>query len=242
MIFLKKNKPINVKFLTSSEHVYQTSKPNRAVKFMPEWFQNFHPQIEDGITPRPTVKGCRGLIDLYSKGIILQSWCEVAFEIGEIGSNNHSWQFADYKSVADVHNRHQFPRQINFNNLAHVKLISPWRIICDEDIQWSWQEPIWNDFSNYAYKVIPGVTEFKYQHNANINLMFKRQLGKSYKHFIKHNSPLVHMIPISDRKTIKVSHECVSDREFKNLDIPQVSFLNNYLNMVKAKKNNYANS
>ena len=203
---------------------------------MPDWFKNFQNQSVEP-DPHPNLKHCRGLVDLYANGIMLPSWCEIRFDIGEIGSEFHTWQFADWESRAEVHGKSQFPKQIKYDNLAHVKLFYPWRLVCKEEIQWSWQAPSWNDFDNFAYKVIPGVTEYKYQHNLHINLIFQRQL-QSYKYLMKHNIPLAHLIPISSRRKINIKYECVSDQEFNKLETPKVTFINNHLNQIKLRKGN----
>lgn len=235
-MFINKSKPIEITFFTSNPKVFETAKPDKAVKFMPDWFKNFESQ-KIGRIPHPTLKGCRGLIDLYSNGIMLQSWCEIFFNIGKIGSETHSWQFADYESEASVHPKNHFPKQIELNNFAHVKLHFPWKLVCDEPLQWSWQGPIWNDFDNFIYKVIPAVTEYKYQHGLNVNLIFQRQL-QDYEYLMKHNIPLAHLIPISDRKRIKIKYECVSAENFQKFENPRISFVNGYLNYIKIVKGN----
>ena len=234
MIF-KKNKPINVTLITSSQQVFDTSKPDKALKFIPSWFEHFNHSYKIGDGVYPTIKGCRGLIDLYKRGLMIPAWCDMNVNIGELGNDAHSWQFADFKTEAEPHSYEQFPNEVGIKSLAHLKVISPWRMICDEEIYWSWQEPVWNDFKNFSYRIIPGVSEYKYQHNLNINFMFKRQL-KSYECFIKNNFPLVHITPLSDRQNLKINYECVSEEDFKKTETPKVGFINNYLKAVKLIK------
>jgi hypothetical protein len=96
-------------------------------------------------------------------------------------------------------------------------------------------QPSWNfdDFS--MYHIPPGVTEYKFQHGANINLFIKRQKQESIVN-INYGQPLVHIVPLSDVK-IKLKHHLVSDEEMKKINQLHInlSFLNKYANMRKAK-------
>jgi hypothetical protein len=46
--------------------------------------------------------------------------------------------------------------------------------------------------------LVPGITEFRYQHQAHANAIFKRDKA-SYTVKIKASDPLIHIVPISER-------------------------------------------
>jgi len=233
MFFFKK-KPLVVDCFTHLPMAYDYTKPEVASKFMPDWFKKMPKTITttDGFSRGATVKNCAGLIDLYSRGIMLSLWCDVSIEIGRIGIKDYRWQFSDHDHSAVIHHKDQIGSHFNDEKFAHLKLVSPWFLSTKEQVYWLWQEPTWNDLYNYDYKVIPAVVEFKYQHATNVNMMFRRKEQTNI-HHMEYGTPLAHIIPIADNRKVVLKHHLVEQQEILKYTTPRLKFFDNYKNKIK---------
>ena len=81
------------------------------------------------------------------------------------------------------------------------------------------------------YRVLPGVTEFKYQHATHINMMFPRKPQEVTTVLIPFGTPLVQMVPVTERE---IDIRIIEDAQmFNRLIAAQLTFVNRY-KTVKA--------
>jgi hypothetical protein len=239
MFFFKK-KPIVLDCFTSLDNAYTYAKIDYSANYMPEWWKRmtseYKPKGE--FFPIPTMKHCRGLIDLYARGATLSAWCDVAVEISKLGTTDYRWNFTDPNYAGHIHTTEQtgFGAIESFDTrFAHLKLVSPWAISCKEAFPFLWQEPTWNDIENFDYKVMPGTIEYKYQHNTNVNLIWRRK-QETYTRYIRFGQPLAQIIPMSNDRKIKLQHHLVSQKEFEKFAAPRLKFVNDYATKRKEQE------
>jgi len=222
---LKRSKKLVLNCYTYDKNVYETGRPNYSSKFLPNWWKNLDQFVyeDDGFFPQATMKNCSGLIKYYSRGIIIPLWCDLAVEIGERGTIDFRWQYADRRSRGEQHSMQQMGHHLHEEEYSHLKLISPWIFEMSEDVQWTWTEPTWNSLKQYDYKILPGITEYKNTNATNINMLFSR--GETRKRLlIEHGTPMVHLVPITERR-IEIKHHLISAQEWEiNLKSPSEKF------------------
>lgn len=210
-LFFIKPSQLTVDCFTTNEIVYQTAKIEPAVKFVPNWWKQLpksygeHPYIQTG-----TLKKCLGFLDLYKSGFIMPMWCDFAVDIGPIGSNYYKYQYADFLSVANEHPENQKGTFCTPTNYQHLKLNSHWFLKTNKNLNWLFMDVIWNDVNLPPYRVLTGVLNFKYDNSTNVNVIFKRQ-EKEQQIFIPYKTPLVHLIPMTE-KFIKLNYELVDEQ------------------------------
>jgi hypothetical protein len=220
--FLFKQKPLHLDCFTVNTLAYNFAPIDHASKFIPDWWKQLPKDYpaSSGVGLFPTMKSCAGIIDLYKNGIIIPLWSDLSILIDK---GQCKWQFADETSTIEPHGTKQMSTFIQNTDTFHIKLISPWRFTCKEDIPWHFSQPVWNDYASKDYCTPTGILDFKNQHAANINMLIrlpespKKEINLAYRH------PLAHMIPLSERP-IKIHTHLVSLEEFIKIPSTNVSF------------------
>ena len=207
----------------------------KALNFFPKelkYFENSYTEsLPNGLNiPRSTLKGCPAVPNLYNQGYIIPLWSDL---ILQIKGNEWKYAFADGHSSIISHDNRQLPSCLN--KYIHLKLISPWLISEKRGISWVWNKCMWNNFfMKYTHanlNILPGETEYKTNHSTNINIL---QLAEDAYFDLKANEPLVHLIPITDKKT-KISLHCIDKKEYAKIALKNnpTRWINNYRNNKK---------
>jgi hypothetical protein len=240
MFFWHKRSTITLDCFTYLETTALNHPITRAGKFYPEELRDLPKSVSKKISTNPrsniqtellTVKSCNGLTDLYRNGFVLPAWD--TFDLEMLGESNFLINNPNGFIKGEYHHRDQYNNDI-FKGYAHVKLLSPWYIKEKSGVQFVWMHPMWNRSDNIQnLSILPAVIDFKKQHSSHVNTFIK--IGS----IISFNAgdPLVHMIPISDKK-IKINIHCVSEQEWmkekfqmdfhshllnhRNLEIPEI--------------------
>jgi len=86
----------------------------------------------------------------------------------------------------------------------------------------------WDDIN-----ILPGILNFKEQHNAHINMFIKKDRRVE----LKHNTPLIQCVPLSGSK-LEIKNILVTDQEYKHLKQSGYgfSFTGLYKNRLKLIK------
>jgi hypothetical protein len=229
------NKPIVVHCYTDRADVFNYAPIEKAVKFVPKvWKQIPKTVIPEGsVKHSATMKSCAGFIDLYKSGFIVPMWCDLDLEIGKIGSGYHSYQYSDGQSIAQAHPQFQRGNMYPEEKYQHIQLHNPWVFYCDKDIDFVLTEPTWNIDSPEVVKILPGILNFKYQSGCNINMIWTRQVNKTF-YTVDFNQPIAHLIPVTEKK-VELKMHLVSSEKFRALGsrISGIKFINKY---ATAKK------
>lgn len=237
MIFFKKSK-ITIDAFTNVTGVYEYFPIQHANKFIPEWWKRIPGSLDlpnsVGINVKtPTMKTCSGFIDLYNQGFVLPLWADLVFETKETGE--YAFQFSNPESTMNSHMSKQFGNQLK--DKIHLKIISPWYLKEKSGVKFLLFQPVWNHLTSYPeFNMPPGVVDFKNQVVSNVNMFVP---AKDARYEVKNNTPLMHIIPLTD-KNVQIKHHLVDDKEYNKLHDRveyHSTFLGKMSNNKKLKKN-----
>lgn len=241
MMFWIKPTKIHVDCFTYDEIVYNNFKIDRAKEFIPDWWKKIPNNQYSKVNTDPnsslhirqlTVKQCNGFRDLFQEGMIFPSWVDAQIEMLDDGKFYISGH--DVPSInieVGYHGREQITTSV-YENCGQIKLVSPWFLEEKTGVKFSWMPCMWHNTHNIELMhVLTGVMDFKTQKATNINMYIKK--GSIVK--IHAGDPLVHMIPLSDKK-LEVHHHLLSHEEFKKRMYSELN-AGNYANVKKVKQN-----
>lgn len=211
MIFFFKNKLVNVDLFTSNPEAYEFGKIDYARKFIPEWWKKMPVISDDDYTKKRNMRYCAGFNDLYQRGFIVPAWSDVCVEVGAQGVDFGKYQYSDRTSNAEFHAQDQRGDFADYLQYMHLKLIPPWIVTCSEAVQFAAFGTQYNQEELRDYVVMTGLLDFKYQHSINVNMFFPKE-KELKKVLIKHGTPLMHVIPLTERN-VKINQHLVSDKE-----------------------------
>jgi hypothetical protein len=202
MLFFFKEKPIEiVAFVTARYNFAKEFSPfSPAREYFPEWWKKTPSSSYNWSTGRPdnTTKSCPGIIGVLTNGFILPLWCDLAFAFGPEGYKYH---FSDGLSRMDIHDDIQTPGF--YTEYYHLKIHSPW--IIRSPVKIMFQQPTYLRENEYPFITPYGiVTPVKNLFSTNIFTFFKKP-EQDIHMFIKQGTPLLHIVPLTERKiTLKL--------------------------------------
>jgi hypothetical protein len=166
----------------------------RASNSLPAWYESCPAKINGD----RTVKQCPGLTDLYSNGIIIPAWADLEVSINPDATGHiKSGMNKKYGIVAEGHDLSiQAPGA--WQGYENIKFINPWWLWCSEPIEWIWVQPTWSQPNPQEITLLPAITEFRYQHQANINTIIKKPTENKLIS-IKGGQPLAQLVPLTER-------------------------------------------
>lgn len=213
MIFFKR-KEIVVDCFTNLNSAYNFFPIQESSKFLPNWWKNTSKYIPVNdiysIFNDKTLKSCNGLIDTYREGFMIPLWSDLLITVKD---KIASCVFADQKSYTNVHSPQQWNTYADPNEVGHIKIASPWKIKTKSNIKFFLTKPYWNYKMLEDFSILSGTLSFKYQHESNINMFINLEKNKNL--IIEANSPLAHIIPLTENKVIFKNH-LIDDKEFNS--------------------------
>ena len=233
----RKNKGIVIHCYTDRAEVYNHFPVVHNKKIAPDWFKKLKsPYFK---TPEDTVtnlKACPGFTGLFKSGFTIPMWSDLFLEIGEEGSDQYRWQYSDGCSDIELHIESEYGDYFKKTEYQHLKLISPWLMQCDEDIDFLAVEPFWQfkDLGNIS--ILPGVVKFNCQAITNINLFVKREKERQ-EIVLSAGSPIYTYVPITERPVTIQTH-LVSSEKFANFRSKsrRITFGNPYVEATRLTK------
>jgi hypothetical protein len=228
MLFLFPKKKITVNCFTSQAYVMEYSPIHFAIKHMPEWWKDLPKSYEDELAKN--MRKCSGMIEYYKKSITIPMWSDILIKTNY--DKSYQWQYSDLQSQATIHGRSQIAGFLN--DYGHLKLVSPWMIASEKNIDWVWSHPTYSYPFSSDIACLPGITNFYYQHKCNINIMIFT--GQQKKILIKQGQPVALLTPMSDRR-IEIVRHLVDEKEIEKMSSRSIdiSFANKYKNIIKRK-------
>ena len=228
MFWFKSKKIILDCFTTDPfAHEYATILP--ATKYYPEWWANLPPTVEKEEVREwgflkgkvvkeavPTMKGCRGFTDLYKNSFIIPYWGNLEFFVKNKEEKCYHWQ-SDYDPKFPYSTHHpplQYSGWVS-DDYQHAKLVSPWLFKTNRYVKFALVDPLWNRNELSNYTVLPGVLDFKYQFEININLMIKCE-SEERSFLLSPGNPVAQLIPLSE-ETVEVKNHIISPNEVARL-------------------------
>jgi hypothetical protein len=220
MLFKFKQKPIVIDCFTHRPEVYTHSKINFAYKFYPYWWkelpQTYKAELRGFEVNLSTMKNCSGIVEYYKKGIILPLWTDLKIVVSDNEQKQINCFFYDLISEMKEHDHRERGSMLSEDHF-HLKIMSPWRLKCKEEIPFMFIQPVWNFSDIFNMIAPPAIVDFKYQHSTNVNVFFKFE-NQQKEIFFKHGQPLIHMVPLSERKVELKHHLIHKDELIKMFD------------------------
>lgn len=212
-MFWFKRKEITLDLFTCIEKINRAHPPRRASAFMPDWWKRLGDYYEEPILPigktkkTGTMKFCSGFRDLYASGFIIPLWADLDLHVG---TESFYWVFPNKMMSATYHDVQQHGN--SFPDYHHIKLLSPWFAKEKTGIKFIYMEPTWSLLPfNGNVRMPPGVMSFNLQPALNLNILVRK--GKEdYKLTLEADTPVAHLIPMTDKKVILKTH-VVSEAE-----------------------------
>lgn len=234
MMFRINPSVVHIDAYTTLPAVDEFFPPKLAVECLPEWWKRMpstvSTRLPNGINQvGGSIKRCDGFVDLYKHGFMIPLWTDLLLK-------PNADQTVSFKAsgvaLGNSHDAVQLGEE--FNNYAHLKLISPWFIKEKTGVKFIWQSAFWNmqDKMN-SVAILPGMLEFKYQNMTNINILMPKN---SEQVWLKAGTELVHLVPLTDKK-IKIHTHVISEQEQNSMfDVTRypVSFLGGYKKRKRA--------
>jgi hypothetical protein len=227
MLFFFKEKKVVVDCFTSDASAYNLYKIRKAVVYYPDDIKKLPPNfsVTDRATnidvPIPSLKKCVGISEWYKHGAIMPLWLDYVCD-----PQKHQMGQSALGTTDDHYQRHVVSHpaiqwQGMFEDFLHIKFNNPWRFRENGDIKHVWVPAFYNlqkHIDNFI--VPPGIMWWDFQPQANINIFIRK---KSPKFTLLAGTPLIHMIPITERQ---VEYQChlVSPLEIEKLSIMPSSF------------------
>lgn len=212
-IFIKRSQ-ITVDCFTNNPSIYEFNPISLANKNFPSWWKNTEKSFkyensQSGIVHDvPTIKTCDGLLSLYSVGLMIPLWSDLIIETRTDGSWRYQYS-SDENGPIVSHDRMQLGN--NFGRFIHVKIISPWLLQEKSGVKFLFTGAVWNYKEKmFDINIVPGCVEFAKQHSTHINFFVPRKDGRIE---LNVKEPLVHLIPLSEKKIVVKNH-LISDDEF----------------------------
>lgn len=233
-MFFFKPKKIVVDSFTFDPNTYDLFSIKPAIYSIPEWWKQLPNSIDLQVSERlniksGTMKGCDGFKSLYRSGFMLPIWSDLVINIQDNASDiAFANRLLSNVGGSDIvtHDAKQYGD--NFSGMFHAKIMSPWLMKQSNDLKWALIEPTWSLLEhNPEVKILPGVIEFKYQHQLNINLFLKKS-GTLFE--ILAGEPLAQLVPLTDKR-VEVKNHLITQNEWAdmtNLSSPKFKFFNGY--------------
>jgi len=233
VFFIKKKEKIKVELYSPIGQLIDMFPPVLMQNDLPSWYNNIpNSNIK-------TVKHCPGLRDLYENGISVPLWTDYLIDIGEDTINNVDWPKRNPNSGIGKHDLSiQAPKA--WPGYYNIKFESPWHVWCNEPIPFIFVQPVWNQGDPQQFTNVPGVTEFRNQHQLHINTLWKPS-GVPQEVMLKAGTILSHLVPLSDRP-VEISFHILTETIYKekfsvwDYTLGRASYLK-YKSIISKKKN-----
>ena len=207
------SKPLILNCYTMDERVYNNAKINYATKFMPSWFKKTPNEVklQDG-SMVGSIKNCHGLTEMYRTAIVIPCWTEFKLDIlHKEDEDVYRWTTAKRDFKVDPHPQEQYQKFAGKDGTS-IKLVSPWKFQCDEDVNFLWHQPTWNmrDILD-KLTLLPATVDFYTQHATEINYFLVRR-DFQRKVVLKALEPLV-MLQAMDARKVEIKNHLVTQAE-----------------------------
>ena len=228
-IFVKRS-TITVDCFTHNSAIHKFFPIMLANEAFPEWWKSMKATIpidRYGIKhDSATIKRCDGLNGLYQHGIVIPLWSDLILETNNEGGYRYLYSSEENAPIT-CHSKAQFNN--HFDNLVHVKIQSPWLIEEKTGVKFHYGQAAWS-LLNYSadLNIVPAIINFKDQLGSHINLFMPRKENRIE---LSASQPLVHIIPLSDKKIILKNH-LISKEEHDQKHL-SFSYMSNFLGRYK---------
>lgn len=224
MMFWKKKKQLTLRCVTQMEKLADLIPIERLNKQVPDWWKKLPSRPDNtGLVLPPhtkpgprslelTAKHCYALQELWSRAVALPLWYDA---IVTVTPDGQAVGFAPAgQKAGEQHPTRQYTGALN-KNWAHYKFKCPWLLYTEEFVPWTMNHPFYHYNDPGIWQAMPGITEYKYQHHANVNAVFAVKPEATEYEF--HAGDIInYLIPMADID-VKVVCEQVTRDEYERL-------------------------
>lgn len=231
------SKKVVINAYTHRADVYKFSAPYKAAQQKPSWWKaikNKDLDVNDPFGHR-SMKGCAGFNNLYASSIVLPMWSDLIIRVGQHGTGEWAYQYADKISTAISEDNDGRGGWLDDSEYLHMKLDSPWLFASESDTQFLFTNCKWESEDPEQFTVLNGVVDYKTQCATNVNMIIKRA-DEQQSILIEQGSPLAMMIPMTDKK-VELRTHLVSKDEYDKVwmgQSPHLWFKNKYYKSRKC--------
>jgi len=211
--FTRKSKTEVIGFIGEKNLTAAEFAPVKLSKeIIPSWWKNVKSSSFDWerMLPLSTSKSCIGIINSITSGIILPLWSDLAIKY-----NNDGIQFRYADTVSELQPHDSAQIQGFYTDFWVTKIVSPWYFKSQCKLHFT--SPFYSHTSETPYVVAPGIVTPVNNYSASHVFLFLRKNKEEQRIFIKNNTPLVQIIPLTD-KDITFKTEVISDVEMQKIN------------------------
>ena len=216
MLFFFKEKPIEIVALVSERFnfVREFFPIKHARDAIPPWWKNtpVNNFSWDNFSLQNNVRTCPGIIHTITSGLIMPLWSDLAIQVNH---EEYRYQFSDGVSELKIHQDFQSPGF--YSDFFKLKTLSPW--ILKTPVKVLYMNPFYHMPEPCDYIIPHGIVTPIGKDNlaATNHFLFIQKQKEGIKNImIKKNTPLFHILPLTDKK-IKIRLETASPFEFTKL-------------------------
>lgn len=244
LFFKRKNdEEIVLHAYTNDSLVYENFPISKASQYMPSWWKNIPSTLyrEGAVTETPsnelpTMRKCPGFVELFKNSFVYPLWADLQIDVKGSSSSMYDYRFGfEHEYSLTSHPEHDRGEFLPANKFIHIKTPSVWVFNTEENIDWmtfgaTWhQEPIINKVFWF-----PGVDNYKHNHATTWQFAVE---NKEQTIFIEAGTPLIQMIPVTERPVKIQSHYDPDAFNYYNRATSSFKFTNGYYSKIKQKKN-----
>lgn len=193
-----------IDFICSPELFGKMPEPQRANRFVPEWFRRLNRKM-DGAAPgeeaKLTIKSCMPVTDVFALGYILPLAFDVTLDISPDRRTITTHVETDCPiTMIEPHK----PGQIGafdppFEDAMPMKFINPWRIMVPDGYSVLFTPPL--SRPDLPFLPFSGLVDCdRFATNVNIPFVWKGETGR---HTVAAGTPIAHCVPVLRDAMIK---------------------------------------
>lgn len=236
--------PVYVDCYTKDSTALAGAKIRPALEFTPAWWRKLPATVDIPIitgvahatSPNATMRHCAGFMDLFRRSFCVPVPYDTQLYVGPQGSDEYYWRCADTKGSLGPHPQFQMGDFMRGGAYQQLQLESPWVLNCEEDIDFLMFDPFWHDGDDPDRTTVPpGLVNFKYQSGLNCNVFVKKHPSEGRHLLLKYGSPLMFILPLTERKVI-FRHSFMRPEDEAKLFQPRSKFSRAYEHVRRTIK------
>lgn len=196
MFFIKKKKKLTFHAYGPIGQLVDLFPPVLMEENLPSWYKPLPADLGYGLT----VKHCAGLKDLFPKTIVMPLWADYEIKTSLMNQPEVRTSFSPPGGPPSV--SHSLDHQVTgaWPAYSNIKFSSPWMFWCDEPISCLVTQAVWHQKDPSELQVVPGILEFRHQHQTNINTIIRKDAALEDPIIIRAGTPMIYITPLTERE------------------------------------------
>lgn len=211
-------------------------QPKPASKFIPEWYKNTRPYIENHTEKNlgmRTIKRCIPVLDSLTSGYIITCPADVMVTLKD-GPDGQKYQFFQWSAcnLIDFHPIEQAPQHPMAKPYQYPKFNNPWSIKTPKGYSTLFVQPFHRDS---IFTILPGIVDTD-MYTAPVNFPFVLN-DPNFEGLISQGTPIAQVIPIKrDKWSMAIGNSKDYEAQDKVSSKLQTRFFDRYKTMFWGKK------